>query len=267
MQGPMVGAVTHTDARIWVRTSGELEVSIVYDTSPEMTSPRATEPVLVAKADDYTTVIVLPELEPATEYFYRVMVDGIRDRYLEALEPFRFRTAPAPGEPADLRIAFGSCPKWQDDRIQPIWPWVAHFDPDILFWIGDNIYGDALDPDILREEYRRQREIAGLQPVIQNISNLAVWDDHDFGLNNHDRTNPVKEGAYEAFREYWPNPSFGLPDVKGVFYTYTWGSIEFFVVDGRWYRDPDEAPDTPEKTMLGAAQLSASCMNNLAISL
>ncbi len=181
-------------------------------------------------------------------------MDGIKDRYLKNLKPLRFETAPPDGEAADLRIVFGSCPKWQDDRIQPIWPWVAHWEPDILFWIGDNIYGDVLDPDFLREEYRRQREVAGLQPVIHNISNLAVWDDHDFGLNNHDRTNPVKEGAYEVFLEYWPNPSFGLPDVKGIFYTYTWGQVEFFVIDGRWYRDPDEDPDTPEKTMLGAAQ-------------
>ena len=168
--------------------------------------------------------------------------------------PFGSRPRRPAGEAADLRIVFGSCPKWQDDRVQPIWPWVTHHEPDIFFWIGDNVYADTLDPDILREEYRRQREVAGLQPVIHNISNLAVWDDHDFGLNNHDRTNPVKEGAYEAFLEYWPNPSFGLPDVKGIFYTYTWGQVEFFVIDGRWYRDPDEDPDTPEKTMLGAAQ-------------
>jgi len=254
MQGPMVGAVTDTDARIWVRTSGAFTVSVVYDVTPEFTAPKQTEPVMVAKADDYTAVIVLTGLRSSTEYFYELRVDGIRDRYLEGLEPFSFHTTPRPGEPADLRIAFGSCPKWQDDRIQPIWPWVIHYHPDLFFWIGDNVYADSLDPDIIREEYRRQREIAGLQPLIQNTPSLAVWDDHDFGLNNHDRTNPVKEGAYEAFLEYWPNPSFGLPDVKGIFYTTTWGQVEFFVIDGRWYRDPDEDPDTPEKTMLGAAQ-------------
>ncbi len=254
MQGPMVGAVTDTDARIWVRTSGAFTVAIVYDLTPDFRAAKQTEPVMVTKADDYTATITIPDLEPSTEYFYEIIVDGIKDRYLEDLMPLRFQTAPSKGEAADLRVVFGSCPKWQDDRIQPIWPWVAHWEPDILFWIGDNIYADALDPDILREEYRRQREIPALQPVIHNISSLAVWDDHDFGLNNHDRTNPVKDGAYEVFLEYWPNPSFGLPDVKGIFYTYTWGQVEFFVIDGRWYRDPDEDPDTPEKTMLGAAQ-------------
>jgi len=60
---------------------------------------------------------------------------------------------------------------------------------------------------------------------------------------------------YEVFREYWPNPSFGLSDVKGIFFKYTWGKVDFFFLDGRWYRDPDEDPNTPNKTMLGAAQL------------
>jgi alkaline phosphatase D len=254
MQGPMVGAVTDTDARIWVRTSGAFEVVIVYDTTPDFTSPMETAAVMTEKAGDYAAVITIPDLEPSTEYFYEMRVAGIEDRYLKKLKALSFHTAPTPGEPADLRIAFGSCPKWQDDRVQPIWPWIVHHEPDLFFWIGDNIYGDTLDPDILREEYRRQREVWGLQPLIQNTPNLAIWDDHDFGLNNHDRTNPIKDGAYEAFVEYWPNPSYGLPDVKGIFFSYTWGQIEFFVIDDRWYRDPCEDPDTPEKTMLGDGQ-------------
>ena len=254
MQGPMVGALAPTQVRIWVRTSGEFPVSIQYDTTPEFTSALETEPVLVRKADDYTAVITVSGLEPATEYFYRLTTDGIPDRYLKMLKPLRFETAPVPGSDADLRIVFGSGSKYQDDRIQPIWPWVGHYQPDILFWIGDNIYGDALDPDILREEYRRQREVPALQPILHNVSQLALWDDHDFGLNNHDRTNPVKEGAYEVFKEYWANPSYGLADVKGIFFKYTWGQIDFFFLDGRWYRDPDEDPNTPDKTMLGAAQ-------------
>jgi alkaline phosphatase D len=254
MQGPMVGVVTDTEAKIWVRTSGAFTVEIVYDVTPDFSSAKKTEPVVVEKANDYTEIITISGLEPSTEYFYEIRLDGIKDRYLKKLKPLSFHTAPPIGEAADLRIAFGSCPKWQDDRVQPIWPWVVHHEPDIFFWIGDNIYGDTLDPDILREEYRRQREVWGLQPLIQNTSNLAIWDDHDFGLNNHDRTNPIKEGAYEAFADYWPNPSYGLPDVKGLFFTYTWGQVEFFVLDDRWYRDPCEDPDTPEKTMLGAAQ-------------
>jgi len=254
MQGPMVGAVGPTEVKIWIRASGEFPVTIQYAETPDFAPYAETEPVTALKSHDYTEVITISGLEPATEYFYRLTTDGIPDRYLKMLKPFRFETAPPPGSDADLRIVFGSCPKWQDDRIQPIWPWVEHYEPDIMFWIGDNVYSDALDPDIIREEYRRQRDVPALQPILHNTSHLAVWDDHDYGLNNHDRTNPIKEEAYDVFREYWANPSYGLPDVKGIFYTYTWGKVEFFFLDGRWYRDPDEDPDTPDKTMLGAAQ-------------
>jgi alkaline phosphatase D len=158
------------------------------------------------------------------------------------------------GTAHSFRVAFGSCPKFQDDRVQPIWQVVSSFDPELFFWIGDNIYGDTLDPDILREEYRRQRDVHGLQPLLHNTSHLAVWDDHDFALNNHDRTNPIKFDALEVFKQYWANPSYGLPEVPGVFFSYSYGDVDFFFIDDRFYRDPNSEPDRPEKTMLGAAQ-------------
>ena len=255
MQGPMVGAVGEHGALIWLRTSGEYQVAIEYATSFEMGDARVSETLTAAKANDYTMVVALDGLEPATEYFYRVLVNGKGDKYLHEFPPFRFTTAPPRGAATDFRIAFGSCPKYQDDRIQPIWPVISSFEPDLFLWIGDNIYGDTLDPDILREEYRRQRDVPGVLPLIRNIPNLAVWDDHDFALNNHDRTNPIKDQALEVFKQYWPNPSYGLPGVPGVFFTYSYGNVDFFFVDDRYYRDPNADPDGPQKTMLGGSQL------------
>ena len=182
MQGPMVGTVTPTEAHIWLRTTGEYTVSIEYGTDFELRSVASTQPVVARKASDYTLVVTISGLEPATEYFYRVLVNGKGDKYLEEFPPFRFKTAPAAGASASFRIAFGSCPKFQDDRVQPIWPVISRFEPDLFLWIGDNIYGDTLDPDILREEYRRQLDVPGLQPLLHNTPHLAVWDDHDLSL-------------------------------------------------------------------------------------
>jgi alkaline phosphatase D len=255
MQGPMVGTVTEDDTQIWLRLSGEYTVVIEYGTDFEMTAFESSRPIVSKKASDYTIIVTLVGLEPATEYFYRVLVNGEGDKYLKEHPPFRFKTAPHKGSAASFRIAYGSCPKFQDDRVQPIWPVVSELEPDLFFWIGDNIYGDTLDPDILREEYRRQRDVHGLQPLLHNTSHLAVWDDHDFALNNHDRTNPIKDQALVVFKDYWANPSYGLPDVPGVFFEYSYGDVDFFFVDDRYYRDPNTDPDTPEKTMLGNAQL------------
>ena len=254
MQGPMVGAVSPTEAKIWARTTGEYAVSIEYATDFEMNSATTSAPVVAQKANDYVVVVTLTGLEPATEYFYRVLVNGEGDKYLKEYPAFRFTTAPPLGAATTFRVAYGSCPKFQDDRVQPIWQVISGFEPDLFLWIGDNIYGDTLDPDILREEYRRQRDVHGLQPLLHNTPHLAVWDDHDFALNNHDRTNPIKFEALEVFKDYWANPSYGLPDVPGVFFTYSYGKVDFFFLDGRFYRDPDKAVDTPQKTMLGAAQ-------------
>jgi alkaline phosphatase D len=254
MQGPMVGAVTPTSAMIWLRTSGEYETTLQYATNFEMLSAKTTDPVVAKKADDYTLVITIGDLDPATEYFYRVLVNGEGDKYLKEFPAFRFATAPPNGSPSSFRVAYGSCPKFQDDRVQPIWTVITQFQPDLFFWIGDNIYGDTLDPDILREEYRRQREIHGLQPLLHNVPHLAIWDDHDFALNNHDRTNPIKHESLGVFKQYWANPAYGLPHTPGVFFTYSYGAVDFFFIDDRFYRDPDKAVDTPQKTMLGSAQ-------------
>jgi len=256
MQGPMVGAVSEDNVRIWVRVSGPYPVAIDYGTDFLLESFETTEPVLASKSGDYTVVVVIEDLEPNTEYFYRVKVDGAVDKYLKDYPPFRLRTAPADGAAAGLRVAFGSGARFANDRVQPLWSVVSRAAPDLLLWLGDNVYSDSLDSDILREQYRRMRDVASLQPVIHNISNLAVWDDHDYGLNDHDRRNPIKEEALEIFKQYWANPSYGLPDAKGIFFSYTWGKVEFFFLDDRWYRDPDDAPDTSGKTQLGAAQLA-----------
>ncbi len=256
MQGPMVGVVTDREVRIWARVSGEYPVTVEYGTTFDLATFQTTEPVLATRSNDFSVVIMIGDLEPDTVYFYRIKVNGIPDRYLRSYPPFRIRTAPKPGARRDFRIAFGSCPRIQDDRVQPIWSTVHAFDPALFLWIGDNAYGDSLYPEILREEYRRQRDVASLQPLLRSVANLAIWDDHDYGLPDHDKRNPIKEAALEIFKTYWANPAYGLPDTPGVFFRYTYGQVDFFFLDDRYYRDPDNAPDTAQKTMLGGQQLA-----------
>jgi alkaline phosphatase D len=82
----------------------------------------------------------------------------------------------------------------------------------------------------------------------------AIWDDHDYGPNDGDWTYVHKGDALDAFRAYWANPSYGLPDTPGVFGQFTWADVDFFLVDVRTYRAPSGAPRTPSKTMLGERQ-------------
>jgi hypothetical protein len=51
MQGPMVWAVTPTEALIWVRTTGKYPLTIEYGTDPELTFFRSTGAVVARKAN------------------------------------------------------------------------------------------------------------------------------------------------------------------------------------------------------------------------
>jgi len=256
INGPMIGVVTPSQVTIWGRVMGDFTFSVLYDTDPDMRSPTRSEVVLARAERDFSVQVTLRGLQPATTYYYRVMVDGHPPKYLAQKLPFRAKTAPAPDDKTRFVVSFGSCPRVQEEMIQPIWYQIREADPDLFFWLGDNIYGDTVDPQFLAEIYRRQRDVASLQPVLRNISNLAIWDDHDYALNDGDRENPIREESLRVFKNYWANPAYGLPDVPGVFFRYQYGGVDFFFLDCRYYRDPSLMPDGPNKTFLGERQLN-----------
>lgn len=262
MNGPMLGAVGPDYALVWVRGTGEISMQVEYADNLQMTGARVSDPVILSKDDDYCATLRVEGLQPGTRYYYRVLVEGKPDKYTGLHPPSTFRTAPDDDFKGVFRVAFGSCARFQYDRKQEIWTILPRYHPDLFFWIGDNIYGDSLDPDIIAEEYRRQRDIPNIVEFLKEVPQLATWDDHDYGLNNSDRTNPSKAAMLEQFRLYWANPSYGTRETPGVFFQYRYGGVDFFFLDDRYYRDPEDDPDTAGKTQLGKAQL-AWLMNQL----
>ncbi len=251
LQGPMLGPVSPTSVSIWVRISGEFPVVVEYAEGDSLNNPSRTEPIVAQAASDLIVVHQITGLKPDTAYTYQVLYNGKTDPYRKE-KPAQFRTAPDGA--GKFRFAYGSCARIQEDRKQAVWRTVNKMQPQIFAWIGDNIYGDSLVPFVLAEEYRNQRSVPLLQPVLRSVSQLAVWDDHDFGLNDHDGAHPGKAQALEVFKQYWPNPSYGTPEAPGVYFQYSYGGVDFFFLDCRYHRSPNEAPDGPGKTFLGAGQ-------------
>ena len=61
------------------------------------------------------------------------------------------------------RIAFGSCAR--QDQPQPIWEAVIATNPQCFLFIGDNIYDDSEDMEVLRTKYA----LLGAQPGYQKL--------------------------------------------------------------------------------------------------
>lgn len=254
LQGPMVGHVGPTTARIWMRLSHDCKASVIYGRAPDLSKALKSPEVATEERMDRCVEVVLSGLTPGATYYWRPLIEDAPDKYLGKLPPFSIRTPEA--RPERLRIAFGSCARFGSDPVQPIWTAVRSVEPDLFLWLGDNIYADTRDAEVIAEEYRRQRDVVSLQPLLREVPQLAIWDDHDYGLNNHDRTNPIRDEALEVFRRYWANPSYGTESTPGVFFSLSRGGVDLFFLDVRYHRSPNESPDQPGKSMLGQGQLA-----------
>jgi alkaline phosphatase D len=258
----MHGPADETSATLWLQSDTDGPVTVAWRTARE-SAQRSLR--LEARAQrDHVVVARLTGLAPGESVAYEVESGGER-------RTGTVRTAPAwttPVGAADIAIAVGSCfflaaegatgrdadygGGWQ------VFDAIAAAKPDVMLWLGDNVYlqpPDFRDPGAMGERYRRQRAFGPLQRLLTATTQLAIWDDHDYGPNDSDKTYRLKHRSLELFRRYWPNPQSGLPDVAGTFGEARWGDVRLFLLDDRWYRSPNREPDGPGKTMYGARQL------------
>lgn len=102
------------------------------------------------------------------------------------------------------RIAFGSCA--HQDKDQPIWDAVLAARPDLFVFLGDNVYIDSRNPDDYAKAYAKLAAKPGFRKLRENVPILAIWDDHDFGDDDQDRTFALKEHSKQVFLDFWGVP-------------------------------------------------------------
>ena len=252
--GPLVGHVGDTTARLWAKASNACGLGFRIGEDPSLADGRIIAGPTLAEAESFTGQVEVRELRPATRYHYCPLLDG-----RPALtRPYpSFVTAPAAGTRGRLRVAFGACVGRRAVHAAAAFgEMVARKNFDLLMMLGDNHYGDTTDPAKLRDYYHMMRTVDGFTRLIREVPTYAVWDDHDYGPNNSDGTQPGKENSLRAFGQWWANPSAGEPGNPGCYFRFKRGDVEFFMLDVRYYRTPNDAPDGPTKTMLGARQLA-----------
>jgi alkaline phosphatase D len=90
-----------------------------------------------------------------------------------------------------------------------------------------------------------------MQPLLGSTHHYAIWDDHDFGPNDSDRGFSLKSMTSEAFRLFWGNPNYIFEGACTG--TFEWGDAQFFLLDDRWFRAPNDRND--DRTYYGKAQI------------
>ncbi len=151
----------------------------------------------------------------------------------------------------DLRVAFGSC-HFHDGK-QDHWAQISRERPDLWLWLGDNIYGDSRDISVIKAKYHKV-EFGPYAQFRRTYPIDGIWDDHDFGEDNANKTYPLKEQTQQLHLDF-----LGVSQEdprrfqEGIYHTREEldGQIKFFFLDTRYFKDEDKGKDA---TLLGEAQ-------------
>jgi alkaline phosphatase D len=256
--GPVIGHVSDTDARIWLQLDTVDTVRVaVYDTDSNQQITYMSMDV----GGPSPFIFDGPINGLAADRSYRLEI-SVGGSVVPLVPAPVVRTAPPPGNVEDVSIAFGSCVD-PNARSMKVFDAIAAAQPRAFLFLGNAGYlPRKLDawPQLKRpafrkicDTYRDVRTIPQLTALFRSTPVYAVWDEHDFGIDDADSTFVFAGEAQAAFQRYWANPSYGTPDVPGCFCTFSIGDTDVFMLDDRSYRDPASAAN---RAMLGPAQIA-----------
>jgi alkaline phosphatase D len=137
-------------------------------------------------------------------------------------------------------IGFVSCAHDTFDNYE-IWSTLISNQPDLMIFMGDNVYGDFLvlpSPKNLIRRYVEARSRISFYRLKKLIPVIAIWDDHDYGKNNADGEYSHKDSSLATFNTFFPRRT-----VDGVFSRgpgassfYRAFGCQFLLLDDRYFR-------------------------------
>ncbi len=248
----MAGAVPGADG----------EVRVVYWPAGEReATARHTARLPVADAADFTRQFQLDELRPGTRYQYRV--EGFDPG---AIAPSTtcdgsFTTAPAVDAPARVSFTMANCQDYdrRDDPVNghKIYAAMSRLRPDFFVHGGDVEYYDKPTPlatslPLARFKLNRIFALPYQRAFHAQTGNYFMKDDHD----------TLKDDAWagQVYGELTWAQGLALfreqtPAGPKPYRTIRWGKdLQIWLVEGREFRSPNDAPDGPEKSIWGAEQ-------------
>ena len=265
--GPMLGYNEMREVLLWVQTKQSAAVKFAYWAKEKPEEKFYTDEIITQKGEAFTARLLADAVEPGTDYAYQLFLNG---RAVELAYPTEFKTQELwrwRYDPPAFSVAIGSC-SYVNEAVydRPGKPYGSDYQifstihqkrPDAMIWLGDNVYLREVDwysRTGIFQRYTHTRSLPEMQPLLASTHHYAIWDDHDFGPDNSDRSYIHKETTLEAFRLFWGNPGYGVNGQKGVTTFFQYNDIDFFLMDDRYFRSPNRLK-VGDKTMLGKEQL------------
>jgi phosphodiesterase/alkaline phosphatase D-like protein len=255
--GPVLGAMTDTSFRMYIRTSTVQNFTIEIDTDSLFSAPLQFQNQSQTSLDN-SVITEINGLASDTRYYYRVLFNSVPD-----IKKGNFKTFPTEGQPANFTFVTGSCQETANMKVYDVIP--TH-NPLFMVHTGDFTYPSYQLPSAYPSQWytipwsyrKRYEEQVMKEKLFPNIPLVYMPDDDDnFGNNrtHHVRTSytgsnssavsffitdsiyPVEiENCLRGYRLFFP----GYPTVdttEGHYHSFKVGNAEFFVLDCRSMAD------------------------------
>ncbi len=143
------------------------------------------------------------------------------------------------GEEPLTKIAFGSCA--QQENPLPIFPKIVAQKPQLYLALGDNIYADTIDLEVMKTKYKKMEDNEGWKQLVKTCPIMATWDDHDMGKNDAGVEYPKKDESQKLFCDFFKIPEDSpIRKQKGVYTSKIFGPegkrVQVIVLDTRYHR-------------------------------
>jgi alkaline phosphatase D len=195
----MHGFADHTTISLWIQGAGAQSLEVEVSAGEPGAAPAAE----AGPSSSARATISPPPSRSATST--RARPTAMRSARRRRARSSRAGTS-APqalwqhrGDPPTVRIATGSCAYMNDPAStgpgkpygggEEIFDSIAATAPDLMLWLGDNIYlneSDYTSRHGIDRRYRYYRDHPAMRRLWTAAPHVAIWDDHDFGPDNSD---------------------------------------------------------------------------------
>ena len=240
----------------------EGEVRLTYFPQLQRRNAKTTQWIRTSSSTDYTAQWKLEGLKPGTRYAAVVEARPVSRTASTAVVRGSFETAPSADKKKNLRFCVTTCHDFirRDDGLlgHKIYPAMKQFSPNFVVHAGDIEYYDKPDPwactiDLMRFKWGRIFSLPSNRDFYQNTTSYFIKDDHDTLKNDCWAGQTYGAVSFEQGLRIFNEEQF--PSRQPRYQTVRWGrDLQVWILEGRDYRSPNNMPDGPDKTILGAEQ-------------
>jgi len=237
---------TRTQFSILFQTATNLEIFVTDQSDSKIWAPDSFQVIEQPGHPQKITKVTFSSLNPKETYFL-----SIQDKQsFKTIDRRQFQTLDLSAP--DFRFAICSCMDEAQHQAD-IWKDLVSKKPQMLFFVGDSVYADrgapasGANPSHLWSRFCDARNTLDIFFSPRLIPILAVWDDHDFGLNDSNSENyPFVEASQKNFLSFFAQEESHCEFLKrgpGISSALRFKNQLVILADDRSYRKPRGSKD------------------------